>query len=50
MKTVTISEEEYKELLDNQRFLLALQNAGVDNWGGYDYALDEYHQEEEDDG
>lgn len=47
MKTVTISEEEYKELLDNQRFLLALQNAGVDNWEGYDYALDEYHQEEE---
>ena len=31
-ETVTISLEEYNDLLDDKIFLLALQNAGVDNW------------------
>lgn len=39
-ETVTISKEEYIELLDNSNLLKALQSAGVDNWEGYDIALD----------
>lgn len=41
-ETVTISLEEYNDLLDDKIFLLALQNAGVDNWSGYDYAKEIY--------
>ena len=41
-KTVTISEEEYTDLLDDAEFLRALRMAGVDNWGGYDDAIDIY--------
>ena len=38
--TVTISKEEYDELLDDSKFLSALRACGVDNWSGYDNALD----------
>lgn len=41
-ETVTISLEEYNDLLDDKIILLALQNAGVDNWSGYDYAKEIY--------
>ena len=34
-ETVTISKEEYDRLNENERFLCALQGAGVDNWDGY---------------
>lgn len=37
---VTISKKEYSELLENTEFLNALQAAGVDNWDGFDYAID----------
>ena len=37
---VLVKKEEYKELLDESRFLHALQAAGVDNWEGYSYAYD----------
>ena len=40
-ETVTITKEEYEDLLDDRVFLLALHNAGVDNWSGYEYALRE---------
>lgn len=46
-KTVTIDKEEYKELLEDQKFLYALQAAGVDNWDGYEYAQDIYQEENE---
>ena len=39
-ETVTISEEEYDRLIENERFLCALQGAGVDNWDGYSDAQD----------
>jgi len=35
---VTITPEEYKELIDDQQFLYALQACGVDNWEGYSEA------------
>lgn len=38
--TVTISEEEYNELKHDQEVLRALEGAGVDNWDGYDYAME----------
>lgn len=41
-KTITISVEEYNELLDDAEFLNALRMAGVDNWDGYDDAIDIY--------
>ena len=41
-KTITISEEEYNDLLDDAEFLSALRMAGVDNWDGYDEAIDIY--------
>jgi hypothetical protein len=37
---ITISKKEYEELLEDQKLLQALQCAGVDNWSGYDYALE----------
>lgn len=38
--SVTITQEHYDELLESNRILLALQGAGVDNWEGYEYALE----------
>lgn len=46
-KTVIITEEEYQELLEDARFLAALQSAGVDNWNGYDFALDIFNGDED---
>jgi hypothetical protein len=39
-KTVTISKEEYESLLEASDKLLALEGAGVDNWEGYDEAME----------
>ena len=46
-KMVTITEEEYQSLLDDQLWLNCLENAGVDNWSGYDYARQLYNEETE---
>lgn len=35
---VTIPEEEYKRLLADSEWLFCLEDAGVDNWSGIDYA------------
>ena len=37
---VEISPERYQELLDAERLLNALEAAGVDNWEGYDAAVE----------
>ena len=37
---ITISKKEYEELLEDQKLLQCLQDAGVDNWSGYDYAME----------
>lgn len=37
---ITIQREHYDELLAAQRKLEALEAAGVDNWDGYDYAME----------
>ena len=36
---IVISKKEYEQLKDESAFLAALRSAGVDNWGGYDYAI-----------
>jgi hypothetical protein len=38
--SVTIPHKEYKQLRDDQNILRALEAAGVDNWEGYEAALD----------
>lgn len=48
-KTITITIEEYDELLEDSRFLCALQGAGVDNWNGYENAqemIEEWDKED----
>ena len=42
---ITITKKEYDQLISDQEFLNALQGAGVDNWDGYDEALEILHGE-----
>ena len=44
-ETITISKEEYKSLLEDRVWLRCLEDAGVDNWQGYDYAGELYRNE-----
>jgi hypothetical protein len=37
---IVIEEEEYKSLQEYSDFLQCLINAGVDNWSGYNFAVD----------
>jgi hypothetical protein len=37
---MSIPLKEYKELKEDSKMLLVLQEAGVDNWDGYRYALE----------
>jgi len=46
-ETVTITLKEYASLQDDSFKLNCLENAGVDNWDGYDYAMEEYRQGED---
>ena len=39
-KTITISVEEYSGLIERDELLCALESAGVENWDGYDFALE----------
>jgi hypothetical protein len=39
-ETVTISKKEYESLLEDSEKLSALEAAGVDNWEGYDNAME----------
>lgn len=46
-ETITITKKEYEALLDASWKLQALDSAGVDNWDGYDYAMEIYRSEGE---
>jgi len=48
MKTITILKSEYDSLVRDAKFLNALQANGVDNWDGYDYAVEEAFPEDDD--
>ena len=41
---VEISVEEYNDLIDDSIMLMALNAAGVDNWQGYDDAIEIYNE------
>lgn len=42
---VTITKEEYDSLQDQSHWLGCLENAGVDNWCGYEEAQQMYQEE-----
>lgn len=44
---VTITQAELDEMSERLRWLEALENAGVDNWSGYDFARELFKGEEE---
>lgn len=46
MEQVFITSERLEDLVKTERILHALHNAGVDNWHGYDEALDPYYERE----
>lgn len=39
-ETVTIPRKEYEDLVQSQKWLSALENAGVDNWNGISFAYE----------
>lgn len=47
-ETVTISKVYYESLLDDERWRMAMESWGIDNWAGYDEAISEYYGEETD--
>ena len=44
MSEITISTAEYESLLEDSRWLTALENAGVDNWPGIDFARELFRE------
>lgn len=42
---VEITKSEYDKLLAAAKFMDCLESAGVDNWEGFEYALDLYNEE-----
>lgn len=44
-QTVTISVNRYEELIKTERLLECLYATGLDNWDGYDYAIDMFEDE-----
>jgi hypothetical protein len=42
---ITIEESLYNDLLDRDNTLAALENAGVDNWEGFDIAMDALNED-----
>lgn len=45
MKQYIINEEDLRDLLVCKQYLLALENAGVDNWEWYGEAIDSFEKE-----
>jgi hypothetical protein len=43
---VTIKKKVYDELISDQKFFIALQNAGVDNWEGWEHVLHAVNEED----
>lgn len=42
---VTITRKQYDSLLDDEKWRICVENAGVDNWEGFYYAMQEYYSE-----
>jgi len=48
LETITISKEEYDQLVKDSNFLNALESVGVDNWEGYGEAFSFLENSDED--
>lgn len=44
---VEITAAEYTDLVNDSNKLRCLENAGVDNWEGYDFAMEEFYGDED---
>ena len=44
-ETVTISKKEYDQLIKDARLLAFLEATGVENWSGWDFAVQEMEKE-----
>lgn len=42
-ETVTITRSEYSSLCDDARWRACVEGAGVNNWDGFDWAMEEYY-------
>lgn len=45
---IILTVDAYNDLVEDQQFLRALERAGVDNWDGYDFALEIFQEMQED--
>lgn len=45
---IVITREEYDSLKNDERKLICLENAGVNNWDGFSIAMEAFHGEDED--
>lgn len=45
---VLISEDELDALKDDKLWRICVEDAGVDNWDGYSYAMEVYREESDD--
>ena len=41
---ITITKKEYDSLINDRNLLVSLESAGVDNWDGYDSAMEIFEQ------
>lgn len=48
-EVITISKKVYDSLVEDSQWLGCLEAAGVDNWEGYDTAVEMYQEEYKDD-
>lgn len=46
---VIMDSESFHDMRDDQDFLNCLVGAGVDNWGGYEYAVEDFQAMKEED-
>lgn len=44
VRKIEIDFNEYEDLLEDRAWLMALEEAGVDNWEGYEYAAKIYNE------
>ena len=45
LDTIELSRADYNELVRRESFLSCLESCGVDNWEGYDYAIEMFQEE-----
>lgn len=49
VEMITIPKKEYDSLVEDSDWLSCLESAGVDNWGGIDYAYELKEEDKEED-